>query len=405
MEYHRLCDKQQRTSSHSWSILTTTVAEIFFAPCPRGLEQTLVAELTEIGVPGCIASDAGVQFVADFERCYAANLHSRIASRVLWRVACEAYRNEDDVYAAAAALPWADWFSVERTIRVSVNAIKCPLKSLDFLALRIKDAVCDKFRAAVGSRPSVDTRTPDIRIHAFLDPTRLTLYVDTSGEALFKRGQRKEAGEAPIKENLAAGMLRLAGWEPGIALLDPMCGSGTILLQAAQMALRIAPGHKRAFAFEKLRNFDSQAWHTLRAEAESRIKPVEALQIYGSDLYGDVLKNARENLAAAGLQGAVQLKQANLLEISAPAANGILVTNPPYGVRLGDDEALARLYPLLGDLLKKKFAGWRAYILTSDMRLPKLIRLTTSRRIPLFNAQLECRLFEYKLVAGTMRKG
>jgi putative N6-adenine-specific DNA methylase len=376
----------------------------FFAPCPRGLESVLVTELEQLGAASVQARDGGVQFQGDWRICYRANLESRIASRILWQVASQPYTSEADIYNTAHALPWNDWFAPALTIRVNLAAIKCPLRSLDFATLKIKDAVCDKFREIAGSRPSVDTAQPDIRIHGFLDAHKFTLYLDTSGDALFKRGLRKAAGEAPLRENLAAGILRLAGWHPGTALLDPMCGSGTFLLEAAQMALNIAPGSGRNFAFEKLKNFDVALWAELKDAAMAQQKPKTPQPLFGSDLYGDALADARTNLAAAGLSEVVTLKQANVLEVSAPAPTGILVTNPPYGVRIGEQQELAALYPKLGDVLKKKFSGWNAYIFTADPALPKLIRLTASRRTPLFNGALECRLLEYKMVTGGMRK-
>ena len=170
------------------------------------------------------------------------------------------------------------------------------------------------------------------------------------------------------------------------------------------MALEIAPGALRHFAFEKLKNFDARSWKLLSDQSSRRQKPKVSLPIFGSDLYGNVVDTARANLAAYGLEGVVQLKQANVLEISAPCSQGIMVTNPPYGERLGEREALAEFYPRLGDTLKKKFAGWNCYIFSSDMRLPKLIGLNATRRTPLYNGALECRLFEYKIVAGSMRK-
>ncbi len=374
-----------------------------FAPCPRGLENPLAAELVELGASVVETVAGGVAFEGDIGVIYRANLHSRIATRVLLRLFTLPYRSEEDIYRATHAFDWPQQFDVGRSIRVYLTAQRCPLKSLDFLTLRIKDAVCDRFRSAVGSRPNVDTRAPEVRIHAFLDATQFTLYLDTSGEPLFKRGARAAAVEAPIKENLAAGILKLTGWQPGTALLDPMCGGGTFLVEAAQVALDIAPGSARSFGFEKLTSFDSALWARLRAEAEARRKPVVALPIYGSELYGDTLKLARANLHAAGLEEAVQLKQANALEISAPAENGVLVTNPPYGERMGEQQELAEFYPKFGDALKQKFAGWNCYILSADMNLPKLIRLQVSKRTPLYNGALECRLFEYKIVAGSMR--
>ncbi|MDE2117448.1 MAG: class I SAM-dependent RNA methyltransferase [Betaproteobacteria bacterium] len=379
------------------------MSEVFFAPCPRGLEAVLGNELAALGAQEVRTTDGGVHFSGSWLLGYRVNLHSRIASRILWRVAMADYRSEQDIYDTVHALPWGDWFDVSRTIRVNVAAIKCPLKSLDFATLKIKDAVCDKFRALCGERPSVDTHAPDIRIHAFLEHSRMTLYVDTSGDALFKRGVRQHANIAPLRENLAAGILSLAGWQPGTPLLDPMCGSGTFLIEAVQMSLNIASGIGRSFAFEKLKNFDAAAWQRIRAEAQAAQKPVTPLPIYGSDLYGDELKAARLNLENAGLLEAVSLKQANVLEVSAPAEHGILVANLPYGERMGELDELAQLYPKLGDALKKKFGGWTAYLLTSDKAILKLMRLSPSRRTPLFNGTIECRLLEYKIVAGSNR--
>ncbi len=380
------------------------MSEHFFVPCPRGLEGALGNELAALGAADIKATDGGVHCSGDWALCYRVNLHSRTASRVLWRVATGHYRSEQQIYDAAFALPWDKWFDVKRTIRVNLVAIKSPLKSLEFATLRIKDAVCDKFRKICGERPSVDTREPDMRIHAFLEESRITIYLDTSGDALFKRGVRLQTNIAPLRENLAAGILYLTGWKPGVPLLDPMCGSGTFLIEAAQMALNIAPGIGRHFAFEKMKTFAAAKWQAIRAEALAAQKPVAPLPIYGSDLYGDALKAARQNLELAGLLEAVTLKQANVLEVSAPAEHGVLVANLPYGERMGDLEELEALYPQLADALKKKFGGWNAYLFTADLRLPKLVRLSASKRTPLYNGAIECRLFEYKMVVGGNRK-
>lgn len=378
--------------------------ERFFAPCPRGLETLLAAELGDLGAADVGPVEGGVGFGGTLPLAYRANLHSRIASRVLWAIGDGRYRDEEDIYRGVYGLDWQRLFDPGLTIRVNVSAVASPLRSLEFITLRIKDAACDKFRAQTGSRPSVDTAQPDVRIHAFLDAERFTIYLDTSGEPLFKRGSRQIAGEAPLRENLAAGILKLAGWMPGTPLLDPMCGSGTLLIEAAQIARGIPAGYKRGFAFEKLRSFDAENWSRIRGDAEAHIRHDAATQIFGSDLFGDALKLARENLAAAGLADAVNLKQANVLEIPVPAAEGVLVTNPPYGVRVGEREKLAAFYPQLGNVLKKKFAGWHAYLFTADLRLPKLIGLSPSKRIPLYNGPLECRLYEFRMVAGSMRK-
>ena len=379
------------------------MTQYFFASCPRGLEAVLGDELTVLGAQEVHPTDGGVHFCGEWPLNYRVNLHSRIASRVLWRVAMKNYRSEQDIYDTVYALPWDDWFDVSHTIRVNVAAIKCPLKSLDFATLKIKDAVCDEFRKLVGERPNVDTHAPDMRIHTFLEHSRMTLYVDTSGDALFKRGVRLHTNIAPLRENLAAGILYLSGWQPGTPLLDPMCGSGTFRIEAAMRSLNIAPGINRGFAFEKLKNHDAATWKKIHAEAQAAQLPVTELPIYGSDLYGDALKAAHRNLEEAGIRAAVDLKQANVLEISAPTDHGVLVANLPYGERMGELSELEELYPKLGDVLKKKFGGWNAYLFTADLRMPKFIRLSVSRRTLLFNGAIECRLFEYKMVAGSNR--
>ena len=376
----------------------------FFAPCPRGLAPALAEELGALGAQRAQAAEAGVSFTGPFDLVYAANLHSRIASRILWQVAQFPYANENDVYERGKEVPWQEYFTAERTFKVETNAHRSPVKSLDFVTLRVKDAIADHFRGALGRRPSVSPRDPDVRVHAFLDAKTCTLYVDTSGEPLFKRGRRDFTGEAPLKKNLAAGILRIAGWHPGIALVDPMCGAGTFLSEAADISLGRAPGRSRAFGFQNLARYNASTWERLLAKAQRDEKPVAPLPIYGSDLYGRTVDHARMNLRDAGLEGAVTLKQVNLLELSAPAPTGMLVTNPPYGVRLGEKEDLAQFYPQLGDTLKKRFAGWTAYILSGDPGLAKLIRLSASKRTVLFNGALECRLYEYRMVAGGNRR-
>ena len=375
----------------------------FFAPCPRGLETALCDELKEIGALDVESAEGGVGFSGNMGTAYRANLESRIASRILWKILECPYSGENDLYQSTLGIAWEKWFSPDHTLKVVMTATRSRLNSLDFATLRIKDAICDRFRKSCGRRPSIATAAPDIRVHAYLTAKDFSLYVDTSGEALFKRGARQSSVDAPLRENLAAGILRLSGWTPDQPFLDPMCGSGTFLIEAARIALDIAPGSGRHFAFEKLSNFDPSLWQSIRNASLDKRKPVAPLAIYGSDILGRAVETARSNLASIGLDGAVSLKQANFLELPAPADHGVIVTNPPYGVRIGEEESLAEFYPLLGDALKKKYAGWRAFFLSADMRLPKLIRLSVSRRTPLYNGALECRLFEYRMVSGGMR--
>ncbi len=391
----------------------------YFCPCPRGMEQALADELAEIAqttgstslkvhnqVPG------GVHCSGTNTDAYRINLHSRIASRVLLRIANRTYANENDIYDLVLEQPWEDWFSVDHTIRVDITAIKSPLTSLEFTTLKIKDAVCDRFRDQFGRRPSVNTRTPDMRIMGFLDQRNFTIYLDTSGEALFKRGWREETGDAPLRENLAAGLLRVAGWKPGVPLFDPMCGSGTILIEAAQMVQGIPPGARRRFAFEKFKNFNAKAWQEMKTAIKPNPLP-ETPTIFGSDISGDMVAMTRHNLRSAGILFEVPLKQIEAQQVQPPTSEpGLLVTNPPYGERIGvrgdstipQDEMAVGFYQQLSATLKQRFAGWTVYLFTADLGLPKLLRLKESRKTPFFNGALECRLFRFDMVAGFNRR-
>jgi putative N6-adenine-specific DNA methylase len=377
--------------------------ESYFAPCPRGLEGALASELGTLGAGDIAPTDGGVGFSGAFDLAYRANLESRLASRVLWRVGGGRYRDERDVYALAFNLDWPRWFRADRTLRVDVAATRSPLKSLEFATLRIKDAVCDRHRAASGKRPSVSKDHPDVRVHAYLTADHATFYLDTSGAPLFKRGYRREMAEAPLRENLAAGLLRLADWQPGMPLLDPLCGSGTIVIEAALIALDIAPGLKRTFGFQKLAWYDGPSWQRIKQAAQRRMKPGAPAGIYASDDDAAAVARCATNLAAAGVVAAVAVERCSALARPAPGPTGIIVANPPYGVRLADADELAAFYPQLGDALKQRFAGWTAFLFSGDPRLPKLIGLKAGRRTPLYNGALECRLYEYRLVAGSAR--
>jgi putative N6-adenine-specific DNA methylase len=377
--------------------------EAFFASCPRGLEALLAEELKSFGALAPALTAGGVGFGGGWETCYRANLWSRLASRVLWRVSEFEYASEDDVYAAARAVNWFDLFDVNRTLRVYVTAQKSPLKSLEFATLRVKDAVCDRFRDDVGRRPDVDRAEPDVRVHVFLEEKRGVLYLDTSGEGLFKRGWRMQTVEAPLRENLAAGIVMLSGWKFDEPLLDPMCGGATLLVEAAALARGRAPGMKRAFGFEKLDAFNGVMWKQLREEAAQPARNAPKLALFGSDANAAALTAARRNLGAAGVERWVTLEASDVLSRKAPADAGVMIANPPYGERIGESEELARFYPKLGDALKQNFTGWNCYFFTADRRMEKLIRLQTSRRTPLYNGALECRLYEFRVVAGSHR--
>lgn len=376
----------------------------YFAICPRGLEDLLLEELRAVGAEELRTTHGGVFFAGDWSVCYRANLESRLATRILWHIVKGPYTREDDIYRLAVRQLWPNHFAVTRTLRVVTMAIKCPLKSLDYVTLRVKDAICDRFREDCGERPNIDTRHPDVGVHVFLSENECTLYLDTSGQPLWQRGLRKASVEAPLKENLAAGILKMTGWQPGQPLIDPMCGSGTFLLEAVQIALDRAPGLDRGFAFELLKKFEALTWTSIRAAAEARVKPAAPLAIRGYDIDERAVRATRRNLQEAGFGGIVTVDRGDLLEIQPAAGQGILLANPPYGERLGELDELAAFYPLLGSALKRHWAGWNCFFFTADLRLPKLLGLKPSRKTPLFNGPLECRLFEIRMVAGSNRR-
>ena len=373
-----------------------------FVTCPRGLEAPLSQELEQLKCQDIRAVDGGVACKGSMEQVYRINLHSRTASRVLLRLTKSGYRSEQDIYKAAKNIRWTDWFDLEQTFKVKVEGKRAQVKSLDFVGLKIKDAVCDVFRDACGARPSVGKIRPDIRIHAFIDERDIQIFIDTSGEALFKRGYRQDTGEAPMRENLAAGLLLLAGYDGTQPFQDPFCGSGTIVIEAAWIATRRAPGLMRRFGFEKLKNFDAALWKKLQHEAETQIRPASA-PISGSDNDRHMIRAAVANAQAAEVDTFIRFEVKDAQDTRPNGEGGILISNPPYGVRLAEVQALQALYPQLGAWLKQHYAGWLAGMFTGDRDMPKFMRLSPKRKIPLYNGNLDCRLFLMDMVKGSNR--
>ncbi|MBL8351490.1 MAG: class I SAM-dependent RNA methyltransferase [Burkholderiaceae bacterium] len=406
-----------------------------FLPCAGGTEDLLAEEVQRI-----LGADAagevlrgGVLVEGDALAAMRLNLESRLAQRVLWPLAHGPYQNEHDLYALARTVRWVDWIAPEQTLRIDTTAQRSPLQSLNFATLRVKDAVCDVLRDATGARPSVDTRRPDLPLSLHLSPTHATLYADTSGEALFKRGWRDAQGgtvgvkgEAPLKETLAAAMLAAAGWqgraEDG-ALFDPCCGAGTIAIEAAQVACGIAPGLARRFAFERMLPFrrHQNAWSRLKDAARAR-RHAPAVPIFAGDVSFRMVDFARHNAERAGVAAAIDFKTADALQRLPPAERGVLMLNPPYGERIapkgsrgepsgprpsreGFDGGAdpAEFFSRLAAHWKRHYSGWTAWLLSPDMKLPQALRLKESRRVPLWNGPIECRLFRFDLVAGSAR--
>src|SRR5690554_2485665 len=380
-------------------------AEIFrvFAPCPHGLEEALAAEMQALGFDDATPDRAGCQFHADWTGILRANLYSRLATRILVEVNHGPVHHEDDILDLAMDTPWERWFGAEQTLRVDTSAIRSPMQSLQYCNLRAKDGICDRLRDQEGERPDIDTVRPDARVHLFLTEDTGTLYLDTSGESLFKRGWRLEKGEAPLRENLAAGLLALAGWDPSQALMDPFCGSGTILIEAAWIALGVPAGIWRPFGFERLRNHDARHWRDIKDDARSHIATQLESPIVGYDLDGHAIDAARANLERAWLTtDAIRFEVGDARHVRPPADTGWLVTNPPYGERLEqEDDAL---WADWAQNLKQHYSGWQVSIISSDLDLPRRMRLKPLRRYPLHNGSLDCRLFNFEMVAASYRK-
>jgi putative N6-adenine-specific DNA methylase len=404
-----------------------------FLPCAGGVEALLADEVLRITGVTAEATRGGVWVQGDERTAMQLNLESRLATRVLWPLVDGPYRDEHDLYALAMRVDWNHWITPEQTLRVDVTAQRSPLQSLNFSALRIKDAVCDTVRERTQARPSVDTRWPDLPIALFVGPEHATLYIDTSGEPLFKRGWREDTGEAPLKETLAAAMLAAAGWQGRAEdgpLLDPCCGAGTIVIEAAQMACGIAPGSQRRFAFERMLPFRAHGahWRELQRAAQARVH-APAVALYAGDVSFRMTDFAQRNAQRAGVLKAIEFKTADALQRLPPAATGVILMNPPYGERIdakgqgsgrhagAHDRAPERetrapreafegggtpaeFFSSLAGHWKRHYAGWTAWLLSPEMKLPGLMRLKESRRVPLFNGAIECRLFRFDMTVG-----
>lgn len=393
-----------RETSASQATIVSPTTEIFqiFAPCPLGLEEALGAELSALGYEQVQTTRAGCHFVSDWWGIQRANLYSRLATRILVRVGQAPVQHEDDILELAQSIGWERWFGAEHTLRVDTSAIKSPMQSLQYCNLRAKDGICDRLRDLEGARPSIDTVRPDARVHLFLSQDTATMYLDTSGESLFKRGWRLDKGDAPLRENLAAGLLALSDWDPQAALLDPFCGSGTILIEAAWIALGVPPGITRPFGFERLRDHQPRRWEDLKEDARSRILPELETPLVGIDANPEAIEAAQRNAERAFLtEDTIQFEVGDARDTVAPAPSGWILTNPPYGERL--DEEDLEFWREWSANLKREFAGWQVNIITSDLDLPKHLRLKANRRTPIFNGALDCRLFNFELVESSYR--
>jgi putative N6-adenine-specific DNA methylase len=417
-----------------------------FLPCAAGVEDLLLPEVLRItGLPpGCATKQrGGVAVRASLNHAMLLNLYSRLAQRVLVLLSFTEYRGEQDLYRAASEVAWERWFTPKESIKVEVTAQHSPLTSLNFAALKIKDAVCDRFRATAGGvRPDVNTQWPDARIYTHLTTDHCSLYLDTSGEPLFKRGWREDKGDAPLKETLAAAMIAASGWMDGdddlLPFYDPCCGSGTIAIEAAQIACGIAPGILRRFGFEKLLPFQSHVWQALQEDARAQEHEPTA-EIHASDVAFRMVDFTQRNAERAGVGQVVQARGGDALQRMPPCETpGLMLLNPPYGERIAaagvagvssrdrnredtgfgrsrDSVDLSRarevaegddggeFFSQLASHWKKNYNGWTAWMLTPDLKLPTKMRLKESRRVPMWNGPIECRMFRFDLMKGSVR--
>ncbi|HEX5773510.1 MAG TPA: THUMP domain-containing protein [Geomobilimonas sp.] len=369
----------------------------FFATTGKGVEEVLARELAMLGMVNVSKETGGVRFQGGIDACYRANLWLRTANRVLLPLTEFACQNPQELYDGVRTIAWERWLTPELTLAVDCNLRDSAMTHSGFVALKTKDAIVDRLRDHFGRRPSVDTKDPDLRVNVHLVKNRCTLSLDTSGAPLDRRGYRLARTEAPLRETLAAALLELTGWDGTVPLVDPMCGSGTIPIEAALKAGRRAPGLSRQFGFQRWPTFDRTLWQRLLGEARDEALATLPSLIVGSDMSARAVATARENCERAGVAGLVQLAQRELADFTPPPGPGILLVNPPYGQRLGEEEALKPLYRQLGDVMKQRCKGYTAYIFTGSSELAKCVGLKATRRIVLFNGPLECRLLKYEL--------
>lgn len=377
---------------------------IFTATVSRGAEEALCLELNALGIQHLEPDVAAVRFRGTLADGYRACLWSRVASRVLIQLSRFGAPDEGALYDGVRRIAWREHLAPGATIAVDFVGGNDQLRNSQFSARRVKDAVCDYLRDATGRRPDVDLRTPDLRIHVHLRGDIATLSLDLSGDALHLRGVGRATGKAPIKETLAAAILWFAQWPQlaaeGRPLLDPLCGSGTFLTEGASIAADLAPGlHRPRWGFQGWVGHQPELWRTALGEAKERSRAPRRLPpIIGYDHAESALQSASSNLRALGLERDVRLYQAELSRaVPPPGPPGILVCNPPYGVRIAEVDDLRPLYTELGDRLRREFMGWTGYVITGSRDLAGCIGLRPKRRVPLYNGAIECRLLSYPI--------
>ncbi len=370
----------------------------------HGLEAVLAKELAELGAQDITTHNRAVRFKGDKACLYRANLCLRTALRVIVPVHELTVRNEDDLYMGIKRMEWERYMENKDTLAVQCTVNSPFFNHSQYVALKIKDAIVDRFRDRTGRRPSVDTELPTLRIQVQLHNDLCRIALDSSDEPLYKRGYRDETNLAPINEVLAAGMVMLSGWDRKSNFVDPMCGSGTIPIEAAMYAANIPPGHDRAqFGFERWKDFDAELWAQVQQEAMAKVIPGGPL-ILGSEISPNVVRKAIANMHNADVADRITVRNMAFEDLEAPEGGGVLIMNPPYGERMDQEEDINAFYKMIGDTLKKKWAGYTAWVLTSNMEAAKHIKLTPKPRLQLFNGALDCRFMRYELYSGSRRR-
>jgi putative N6-adenine-specific DNA methylase len=370
----------------------------FFAITTKGLEDVLAAELTTLGAREVEPANGGVNFSGSLKDGYRACLWLRTASRVLRPIASFPCPSEEALYEGVYALDWQDLLTMHMTLAVDANLRNSAITHSHFAALKTKDAIVDKIRDRSGERPNVDTKTPDLRINLHLARNHCTLSLDLAGTGLHRRGYRRDPTIAPLNETLAAGLVALTGWDKTTHFVDPMCGSGSLPLEAAMLARNVAPGLLSPhFGFQNWLDFDAPAWQDLLEEAEQTQRVLPANLIFGSDRDKRAVDLARRNAESSGIGEKIRWFYSDFAKLEPPADHGTLICNPPYGERIGDEVELEAFYRKIGDTFKQNWKGWTAWVFTGNLALAKRVGLKASRRIVLFNGPIECRLLKYEL--------
>ncbi|NCA84956.1 MAG: class I SAM-dependent RNA methyltransferase [Clostridia bacterium] len=370
-----------------------------------GLEQLLADEVTAAGGHEVQLLVRAVRCQADTATMYRINYTCRTALRVLQIIHGFVVNDENDLYREINKLDWPDIFPVDSTFAINANVNRSQMTHAQYVSLKAKDAVVDKFREILGTRPNVDTIDPDVRIHIHISASQGMVLLDSSGDSLHKRGYRRGQGLAPINEVLAAGMVLLSGWDATTDLLDPMCGTGTILCEAALIAQKMPSGYfRKKFGFMSWRDYQPELWNQIVETENARIAPAQC-RLYGADVNQRVLAQADEVLLTTGFDKIIILKQVAFEDSSPPTDKpGMIITNPPYGERIQKTD-LNDFYRMIGDVLKNKFAGYTAWLITSDFGALKSVGLRTSRKITLYNGPLECRYVQYQMYRGSRKSG